>query len=179
MSEIQDALLARLIAGDFGPWAGQGFVGTDAIQILRPDTMQWETIRAVAGGADLTESTLGHEVQMGSTLEWANEEDTAASGYASGNQVLGIPPSAGPGMGGGIGHPQANVVSAANYGYLDFVRTELGEIRLTIGTSNGATGPLSPIKMGRGLQQVDKDGNKWLPVVRMQNEKQTGGGGSW
>lgn len=166
MSEVQDALLARLIAGDFGPWGGQSFVGTDAISILRPDTMQWETIRAVAGDADLTEATLGHEVGMGSTLEWASEDDMDASGYGTGNQtVTGITPTAGPGMG-GIGHPSTAVVSALTYADADFVRTELGMVRQTEGLSNGVSGPISPIRFGEKRNVVDRDGNPWFPQVR-------------
>lgn len=187
MSEIQDALLARLIAGDFGPWGGQSFVGTDAISILRPDTMQWETIRAMPGDAGLTESTLGDEQMMGSTLEWANSEDMTLSGYdpaGSSTFVSGLTPTAGPGIGGGIGHPSASVVSAQNYSYLDFVRTDLGEIRLTEGLSNGSTGPLSPIRNGPNRDEVDKDGNLWLPVVRIggvdaERRGPSGPGGMW
>lgn len=187
MSDIQDALLARLMAGDFGPWGGQAFVGTDAISILRPDTMQWETIRGTAGGADLTESVLGPTVQMGSTLEWANEDDMGLSGYGSDDQnvVLGLTPQVGSGMGGGIGHPQTSVVSASNYSYLDFVRTELGEIRLTEGISNGSTGPLSPIRNGPARDVVDANGVPWLPVVRMngidaeRRDGARGPGGMW
>jgi len=161
-----DDLLRRLLAGEFGPWAGQGFV-PNGITILRPDTWQWETITIVPGSADLTESVLGDPVD--------------ASSLTPGPDVSGleVPVGLSTPIAGGFGRPAPSAVSAQSYSNADFVRTELGEVRLTIGTSNGVSGPLSPIKMGRGLQQVDKDGVKWLPVVRMQNEKQQGGGGSW
>lgn len=177
MTAVQDQLIARLLAGELGPWGGQAFVGDDGIMILRPDTMQWETIRAMAGDATLTNSTLGNPVEMGSTLEWANEDDI---GLQTG---MGMTTSVG-GSQGGMGHAQAAVVSAQSYSYLDFVRTELGEIRLTEGQSNGATGPLSPIRNGQARDAVDKDGNVWLPVVRFggvdaERRGPSGPGGMW
>lgn len=165
----QEALLARLARGELGPWGAQGFI-PGGITVMRPDG-QWENIYYTPGDADVTTAEhVGSPVDV-SGLEIAEDYDGTftALGGAIGTAV----------GAGGPGHPLASVVSAQSYGDADFPNTTLGEIRLTIGTSNGATGPLSPIKMGRGLQQVDPDGNKWLPVVRMQNERQGGGGGSW
>lgn len=177
----QDQLVQMLVLGQLGPWAGQGFV-PGGITILRPDTMQWETIVADPEDADLMHSELSDPVDPSTTWSapTAGEQahidaflaDAGVHGIATG---VGLAPS----VGSGFGHAMASAIPASQYTYVDFIRTTLGEIRLTLGTSNGVSGPLSPIKMGRGLQQVDKDGVKWLPVVRMQNERQTGGGGSW
>lgn len=154
-----EQLLERLLNGEFGEWAGQGFV-PGGITILRPGTWQWETITVVPGSADLTESVLGDPVDA-SSLELGPNV-----------QGLEVPLGLSTPMSGGFGRPSASAVSAQAYSNADFVRTELGQIRMTVGISNGATGPLSPIKMG-SLQAVDKDGNLWFPVVRMSP---TGGG---
>lgn len=179
MGNTQDDLIARLMAGEFGPWAGQGFV-PGGITILRPDTMQWETITAVPGDADLTQSTLGDEVAPGSTLEYAQGSELYAGGgfgYQQFGEVQGLPVTGGIPSGAGGGHVLASVVPAGVYTYVNFVETDLGEVRLTQGDSNGATGPLSPITMGTGLMAVDKDGNKWLPQVRFDSWKDGSGPG--
>lgn len=166
MPNSQDDLIARLMAGEFGPWAGQGFV-PGGITILRPDTGQWETITAVPGDADLTESVVGPPQNMASLLDPTNEEMDLVSEFLDAG-VEGLPVTVGipSGVGGG-GGVLASVVPAGAYTYLNFVTTDLGEVRLTQGDSNGVSGPLSPILMGTGLTAVDKDGAKWLPEVRM------------
>lgn len=160
----QDELLRRLIAGELGPWAGQGFV-PGGITILRPDTMQWETILAVPGDADLTYSTLSAPVDTSSLLDPTDAETEMVNAFLDAGAPGGGGLAAGTGVG-GLGRPAAAVVSAQSYQIADFVRTDLGEIRLTEGMSNGATGPLSPIRNGPARDAVDKDGNVWLPVVR-------------
>lgn len=164
MGNTQDDLIARLMAGEFGPWAGQGFV-PGGITILRPEGF-WETMTAVAGDADLTEAVQGEPVNLASLLDPTQGEADQVEAFL-GAGVPGLPISMGiaSGVGGG-GNVMASVVPAAAYTYLDFVSTDLGQIRMTVGRSNGSTGPLSPIKIGQ-LTSVDKDGNKWFPVVRM------------
>lgn len=169
MGNTQDDLIARLMAGEFGPWAGQGFV-PGGITILRPDTMQWETITAVAGDADLTESLLGPPANISTLLDPTQAEADAVEAWLNAqveDRVLGLPVTVGIASGlGGIPGFRAAAVPASQYTYQNFVTTELGEIRISEGTSNGISGPLSPIRMGERRQEVDKDGNKWLPVVR-------------
>lgn len=164
MTWEQDELIARLLRGELGPWGGQGFV-PGGITILRPDTMQWETIKYVPGSAELTESTLGDPVEMGSTVEWANEVDLGLQV----NLGLGSSVEASSGM----PKVMASVIPATSYTAVDLPRTELGEIRMTHGISNGATGPLSPIRMG-SQNAVDRDGNLWFPVVRMGGSGRSG-----
>lgn len=163
----QAELLNMLLAGQLGPWAGQGFV-PGGITILRPDTMQWETIVGDAGDAALMHSTLGDPVEAGSTLEPASPRDLELSGYvAEGGVPAGLPTTGGqaPGVPGGIPHVLFSVVPASSYTVEDFTRTALGAVRITEGQGN-ATGPLSPIRIGSGLDEVDQDGNLWLPRVR-------------
>lgn len=150
----QDELLAALARGDYGPWAGQGFV-PGGITYLDPNTWQWVTIVGTPGSADV-EMTVGDPVD--------------ASSLEEGPDVQGLPISAGvtPSVGGGsFGHLNASAVPATSYAIADFTRTSLGEIRMTEGISNGHDGPLSPVRMGENRQSVDRDGNLWLPVVRM------------
>lgn len=175
----QDELIKMLLAGALGPWAGQGFV-PGGITILRPDTMQWETIVADAQDADLMHSTLGDPVDPSTTWEEATEEDKLlVEGLTT---SMGIAPTVG---GGSFGHVMASVVPASQYVIADFVRTELGQIRLTEGISNGSSGPLSPIRNGAARNVVDKDGVPWLPVVRMngvdaeRRDGMRGPGGVW
>lgn len=183
----QDELVQMLITGALGPWAGQGFV-PGGITILRPDTMQWETILGDPGDADLMTSTLGSPVQASST--WSEptvEEQALVDAFLGDAGVHGLETGVGitTTVGGSFGHPLLSSVSAANYTYLDFVNTTLGEIRVTEGLSNGSTGPLSPIRNGPNRDEVDKDGNVWLPVVRMngvdaeRRDGLRGPGGMW
>lgn len=164
MGNTQDDLIARLMAGEFGPWAGQGFV-PGGITILRPEGF-WETITAVPGDADLTESVQGPAVNMAGLLDPTDVELALVEEFL-GVAVPGLPVTVGlPSSVGGGGHVMASVVPAGQYTYLDFVQTDLGQVRMSEGTSNGVSGPLSPIRMGERRMEVDKDGNKWLPVVR-------------
>lgn len=167
----QEQLLQLLISGALGPWAGQGLT-PNGITILRPDTMQWETITADAEDADLMHSVLSDPVQASST--WSDptrSEQQMVDEYLQGMDP-GITATSGVTSsmpGGSFGHALASVVTASTYSNADFVRTELGDVRLNHGDSNGATGPLSPILLGSGLTAVDKDGNKWLPEVRFKD----------
>lgn len=164
MTAQQDELIRRLMLGELGPWAGQGFV-EGGITILRPDTMQWETITFLPGDAKLTNSVLSPRVSASTT--WLDPTDEEAelvdeflnAGIQGLETGVGLPAGAG-------GHVMATVVPAQQYATADFVRTDLGMVRLTEGVSNGADGPLSPIRMGERRQEVDKDGNVWLPIVR-------------
>lgn len=178
----QDELIQMLISGQLGPWAGQGFV-PGGITILRPDTGQWETILGVPGDADLMTSTLGDPVDISGLLDPTDAEQEMVNGFLDAGGGLGGT-IAGSGGGGGAGHPVASVVTAQNYTIQDFTRTELGEIRLTEGQSNGANGPLSPIRAGTNATEVDKDGNLWLPRVRFggvdaERRGPSGPGGMW
>jgi len=153
----QDALLARLARGELGPWGGQGFI-PGGITVLRPEG-QWENIYYTPGDAATTYSEHSGDPVDVSGLEIAEGYDgtfTALGGHL-GTSV----------GGGGPGHPLASVVAADSYGDGDFVRTSLGEVRMTEGLSNGASGPLSPVRMGMARTSVDRDGNLWFPVVRM------------
>lgn len=167
-----------LTLGQLGPWGGQGFV-PGGITILRPETMQWETILATPGDADLMTSTLSEEVEPGSTLEYAQGSELYPP---FGFGVPGLPINVGipTDVGGSVGgHLMLSVVPASQYTWQHFSTTTLGEVRHTIGLSNGATGPLSPIVIGK-QNAVDRDGNRWLPVVRIANDNnRSGGGGSW
>lgn len=167
----QEALLARLASGQLGPWGAQGFI-PGGITIMRPDG-QWENIYYTPGDADLTTSVHEGEPVDVSGLEL--DADYEGTFLAPLGGALG--PAVG---GGGPGHVMASVVSAESYGDLDFTRTELGMIRRTEGISNGATGPLSPIRMGEKRNVVDQDGNPWFPQVRFDGvdaERQGGTGG--
>lgn len=176
----QAELVQMLMSGLLGPWAGQGFV-PNGITILRPDTMQWETIVGDPGDAALMHSELGDPVEAGSSLEPASPRDMELSGYEpQGALPLGLPVTSGVtgGLsgGGGVPHVQASVIPASSYQIADFVRTSLGTVRMTEGLSNGATGPLSPIRIGLDTA-VDVDGNLWFPKVRMGGIDARGEGG--
>lgn len=174
----QDELIRLLTLGALGPWAGQGFV-PGGITILRPDTMQWETIVADPGDAALMHSTLGDPVEPGSTLEPASPRDMELSGYEpQGALPLGLPVTSGvtAGVSGGVPHVMASVIPASSYTIADFTRTGLGTVRMSEGLSNGASGPLSPIRMGLDTA-VDTDGNLWFPKVRMGGIDSRGEGG--
>lgn len=173
-----DELIRMLVAGQLGPWAGQGFV-PGGITILRPDTMQWETIVGDPGDAALMHSELGDPVEAGSSLEPASPRDMELSGYVeTGGIPQGLPITTGVtgGVQGAAPHVLASVIPASAYVIADFTRTALGAIRMSEGLSNGVSGPLSPIRIGND-QAVDKDGVPWLPVVRIGGIDSRGEGG--
>lgn len=167
----QDALLARLAAGELGPWGAQGFI-PGGITVMRPDG-QWENIYYTPGDANLTYSEQQGEPVDVSGLELNEEYD--------GTFVTPLGGALGSGTGaGGPGHVMASVISAESYGDADFVRTTLGEIRHTEGMSNGVSGPLSPVRMGEKRNVVDTNGVPWFPVVRfhgVDSERHGGGTG--
>lgn len=155
MTLQQDELLRRLASGEFGEWAGQGFVD-GGITILRPGTWQWETITFVPGSAELMSSELSDPVDPGRlefdpTFELGLPVDLGLENV--------VQPPAMPKV-------FASVIPAVQYSQDDLPRTVLGEVRMTHGVSNGVSGPLSPIRMG-SQNVVDRDGNLWFPVVRM------------
>lgn len=165
----QEALLARLANGELGPWGAQGFI-PGGITIMRPDG-QWENIYYTPGDANLTYSEqVGEPVDVSGLELDESYEGTFLSPLGG---AIGTSTGAG-----GPGHVLASVIAADSYGDADFVRTSLGEIRHTEGSSNGVSGPLSPVRMGEKRNAVDRDGNPWFPVVRFHgvDAERSGGG---
>jgi len=112
--------------------------------------------------ADLDMYTISELLTVGGT-PIGLAPDIMLTSYA-----IGLDPPAGITYGTSV-TPKQLSVTAAQYTDNDFVRTTLGYIRISEGTSSGV-GPLSPIQMGIQLSGGSKD----FPEIVMSNDVRRG-----